>query len=67
MRRKHLTPIYLSLAAAFGVLLGIVISRSNNANTFINKGGNTPSLTFYQNEFDFSHITGELFSLFYSK
>ena len=40
MRRKHLTPIYLSLAAAFGVLLGIVISRSNNANTFINKGGN---------------------------
>ena len=39
MRRKHLTPIYLSLAAAFGVLLGIVISRSNNANTFNNKGG----------------------------
>ena len=38
MRRKHLTPIYLSLAAAFGVLLGIVISRSNNANTFNNKG-----------------------------
>ena len=39
MRRKHLTPIYLALAAAFGVLLGIVISRSNNVNTFINKGG----------------------------
>ena len=39
MKRKHLLPIYLSLAAAFGVLLGIVISRSNNTNTFINKGG----------------------------
>ena len=40
MRRKHLTPIYLALAAAFGVLLGIVISRSNNAPTFVYKGGN---------------------------
>ena len=39
MRRKYLTPIYLALAAAFGVLLGIVISRSNNAYTFMNKGG----------------------------
>ena len=41
MRRKHLTPVYLCLAAAFGVLLGIVIARSNDAaNSFINKGGN---------------------------
>jgi carboxyl-terminal processing protease len=40
MRRKHLTPIYLALAAAFGVLLGIVISRSNNTPTFVYKGGN---------------------------
>ncbi len=39
MGRKHLTPIYLALAAAFGVLLGIVISRSNNANTFNGNGG----------------------------
>ena len=39
MRRNHLIPVYLSLAVAFGVLLGIIISRSNNANTFINKGG----------------------------
>ena len=41
MRQKHLTPVWLALAVAFGVLLGIVITRSNNtANTFINKGGN---------------------------
>ena len=40
MKRKYLVPIYLAVAVAFGVLLGIVISRSNNANTFINKGGN---------------------------
>ena len=41
MKRRHLTPVYLSLAAAFGVLLGIVIARSNDANsTYINKGGN---------------------------
>ena len=41
MRQKHLTPIYLAVAVAFGVLLGIVIARSNDAsNTFINKGGN---------------------------
>ena len=39
MKRKYLIPIYLAVAVAFGVLLGIVISRSNNANTFINKGG----------------------------
>jgi len=41
MRQKHLTPIWLALAVAFGVLLGIVIARSNDAsNSFINKGGN---------------------------
>ena len=41
MRQKHLTPIYLAVAVAFGVLLGIVIARSNDAShTFINKGGN---------------------------
>ena len=41
MRHKHLTPIYLAVAVAFGVLLGIVIARSNDAShTFINKGGN---------------------------
>lgn len=40
MRHKYLTPIYLAVAVAFGVLLGIVISRSNNANVFINKNGN---------------------------
>ena len=40
MRRKYLTPIYLATAIAFGVLLGIVISRSNNTNVFINAGGN---------------------------
>lgn len=41
MRQKHLTPIYLAVAVAFGVLLGIVIARSNDAsNTFINKGSN---------------------------
>ena len=55
MRRKHLTPVYISLAAAFGVLLGIVISRSNNANTFINRGGdaNLVDKVFYliQNEY----------------
>ena len=55
MRRKHLTPIYLSLAVAFGVLLGIVISRSNNPNTFINKGGgmNLVDKVFYliENEY----------------
>ena len=39
MKRKYLTPIYLSLAAAFGVLLGIVVSNTNNTNTFINNGG----------------------------
>ena len=41
MRQKHLTPVWLAIAVVFGVLLGIVITRSNNtANTFINKGGN---------------------------
>ena len=39
MKRNHLTPIYLSLAVAFGVLLGIVVSRSNDASTFMNRGG----------------------------
>ena len=55
MRRKHLTPIYLAVAVAFGVLLGIVISRSNNATTFINKGGdmNLVDKVFYliENEY----------------
>lgn len=41
MKHKYLAPVYLALAIAFGVLMGVVISRSNNAgNTFINKGGN---------------------------
>ena len=55
MRRKNLTPIYLALAAAFGVLLGIVISRSNNANTFINKGGdmNLTDKVFYLIEHEY--------------
>lgn len=40
MKKNHLTPVYLALAVAFGVLLGIIISRSNNAANFIiNKGG----------------------------
>ena len=40
MRHKFLTPVYLAVAVAFGVLLGIIIARSNDAaNTFINKGG----------------------------
>ncbi|MBR6093065.1 MAG: S41 family peptidase [Bacteroidales bacterium] len=54
MRRKHLTPIYLSLAVAFGVLLGIVISRSNNPNAFVNNGGmNLVDKVFYliENEY----------------
>ena len=38
--KKYLTPVYLAVAVAFGVLLGIVITHSNNAtNTYINKGG----------------------------
>ena len=43
MRRKHLIPIYLAIAVAFGVLLGIVISRSNDARSYnyINKGSGT--------------------------
>ena len=39
MKRNYLTPIYLSIAIAFGVLLGIIIARSNNAGGLINKGG----------------------------
>jgi len=40
MKRRYLTPVFLALAVAFGVLLGIVIARSDNANkAFINKGG----------------------------
>ena len=40
MKHKYLVPVYLAVAVAFGVLLGIVIARSNNGgNTFINKGG----------------------------
>ncbi len=39
MRHKYLAPVFLALAIAFGVLLGIIIARSNGAgNTFINKG-----------------------------
>ncbi len=45
MKRRYLTPVYLALATAFGVLLGIIIARSDsagNANSVIvNKGGNT--------------------------
>ena len=57
MKHKHLTPIWLAVALAFGVLLGIVISRSNNANnTFIiNRGGdmNLVDKVFYllENEY----------------
>ena len=54
MRRKHLTPIYLSLAVAFGVLLGIVISRSNTPNAFVNNSGmNLVDKVFYliENEY----------------
>ena len=57
MKHKHLTPIWLAVALAFGVLLGIVISRSNNANnTFIiSKGGdmNLVDKVFYllENEY----------------
>ena len=40
MKRNYLTPIFLAAAVAFGVLLGIVISRSNNAKIFITKDGN---------------------------
>lgn len=39
MKHKYLAPVFLALAIAFGVLLGIIIARSNGAgNTFINKG-----------------------------
>ena len=56
MKHKYLAPVYLALAIAFGVLMGIVISRSNNAgNTFINKGGdmNLVDKVFYllENEY----------------
>ena len=56
MKRRYLTPVFLALAAAFGVLLGIVIARTNDANvTFINKGGsdNLVDKVFYllQNEY----------------
>lgn len=41
MRNKHLTPVWLALAVTFGVLLGIIVTRSNEASiSFINKGGN---------------------------
>ena len=40
MKRKYLTPVWLAVAVAFGVLLGIIISRSNDtAGYLINKGG----------------------------
>ena len=40
MRHKYLVPVYLAIAVAFGVLLGVVIARTNDANkAFINKGG----------------------------
>ena len=56
MKHKHLAPVYLALAVAFGVLLGIIISRSNNANkTFINRGSdmNLVDKVFYllENEY----------------
>lgn len=56
MKHKHLTPIWLAVALAFGVLLGIIISRSNNANnTFIIRGGgmNLVDKVFYllENEY----------------
>lgn len=56
MKHKYLAPVYLALAIAFGVLMGVVISRSNNAgNTFINKGGdmNLVDKVFYllENEY----------------
>ncbi|MGN0032613.1 MAG: S41 family peptidase [Candidatus Limimorpha sp.] len=40
MRRNYLTPVMLSVAVAVGVLLGIIISRSNNAlkTPFLNSG-----------------------------
>lgn len=41
MKNNFLTPVWLAIALALGVMLGIAISRSNNANIFINKGGNT--------------------------
>ncbi len=56
MKHKHLAPVYLALAVAFGVLLGIIISRSNNANkTLINRGSdmNLVDKVFYllENEY----------------
>ena len=57
MKHKHLTPIWLAVALALGVLLGIIISRSNNTNnTFIiNRGGdmNLVDKVFYllENEY----------------
>ena len=56
MKHKYLAPVYLAIAIAFGVLLGIIISRSNDANkTFINRGGdmNLVDKVFYllENEY----------------
>ena len=56
MKQRYLTPVFLALAAAFGVLLGIVIARTNDANvTFVNKGENNNLVdkVFYllQNEY----------------
>lgn len=38
MKRNYLTPVILSVAVAIGVLLGVIISRSNNAikDSFLN-------------------------------
>ncbi|MBO4574554.1 MAG: S41 family peptidase [Bacteroidales bacterium] len=56
MKRRYLTPVWLALAVAFGVLLGIVIVGSNGATaTYINMGGNANLVdkVFYllQNEY----------------
>lgn len=55
MKRKYLTPLFLALAMALGVLMGIVISRGNSQKTVIKGNGdlNTIESVFYllQNEY----------------
>ena len=56
MKRKYLTPVFLAVAVAFGVLLGIIISRSNDAKGYlINKGGdmNLMDKVFYLIEHEY--------------